>query len=59
MFDILQRGMYASFVEINFVERPEFKEIIRDGFSLLQTSIAAGGIMIKFLNYFCCIFYIL
>lgn len=27
-------GTYASFVEINFVERPEFKEIIRDGFSV-------------------------
>ena len=25
---------YANFVEINFVERPEFKEIIRDGFSV-------------------------
>ena len=27
-------GRYASFIEINFVERPEFKEIIRDGFSV-------------------------
>ena len=25
---------YANYVEINFVERPEFKEIIRDGFSV-------------------------
>ena len=25
---------YASFVEINFVERPEFKEIVRDGYSV-------------------------
>ena len=25
---------YANFIEINFVERPEFKEIIRDGFSV-------------------------
>ena len=25
---------YADFVEINFVERPEFKEIIRDGYSV-------------------------
>lgn len=27
-------GRYESFVEINFVERPEFKEIVRDGFSV-------------------------
>ena len=27
-------GRYASFVEINFVERPEFKEVVRDGFSV-------------------------
>ena len=27
-------GRYASFIEINFVERPEFKEIVRDGFSV-------------------------
>ena len=25
---------YSEFVEINFVERPEFKEIVRDGFSV-------------------------
>ncbi len=25
---------YASFIEINFVERPEFKEMVRDGFSV-------------------------
>lgn len=25
---------YANFVEINFVERPEFKEIVRDGYSV-------------------------
>ncbi len=25
---------YANFIEINFVERPEFKEIVRDGFSV-------------------------
>ena len=25
---------YADFIEINFVERPEFKEIVRDGFSV-------------------------
>lgn len=25
---------YADFVEINFVERPEFKEIVRDGYSV-------------------------
>jgi len=25
---------YASFIEINFVERPEFKAIVRDGFSV-------------------------
>lgn len=25
---------YASYVEVNFVERPEFKEIIRDGFAV-------------------------
>ena len=25
---------YANFVEINFVERPEFKEIVRDGFAV-------------------------
>lgn len=25
---------YASYVEINFVERPEFKEAVRDGFSV-------------------------
>ena len=25
---------YASFVEINFVEQPEFKEIVRDGYSV-------------------------
>lgn len=25
---------YTSFIEINFVERPEFKEIFRDGFSV-------------------------
>jgi len=27
-------GRYASYVEINFVESPEFKEIVRDGFSV-------------------------
>ena len=27
-------GRYESFVEINFVERPEFKDIIRDGYSV-------------------------
>ena len=27
-------GRYESFIEINFVERPEFKEIVRDGFSV-------------------------
>jgi len=27
-------GRYDSFIEINFVESPEFKEIIRDGFSV-------------------------
>ena len=25
---------YSDFIEINFVERPEFKEIVRDGFSV-------------------------
>ncbi|MBR4616092.1 MAG: AAA family ATPase, partial [Kiritimatiellae bacterium] len=25
---------YPNFIEINFVERPEFKEIVRDGFSV-------------------------
>ena len=25
---------YANFIEINFVERPEFKEIVRDGYSV-------------------------
>ena len=25
---------YESYIEINFVERPEFKEIVRDGFSV-------------------------
>ena len=25
---------YKNYVEINFVERPEFKEIIRDGYSV-------------------------
>ena len=25
---------YRDFIEINFVERPEFKEIVRDGFSV-------------------------
>ena len=28
------RQEYADFIEINFVERPEFKEIVRDGFSV-------------------------
>ncbi len=27
-------AVYADFIEINFVERPEFKEIVRDGFSV-------------------------
>lgn len=27
-------GRYESFVEINFVERPQFKAIVRDGFSV-------------------------
>lgn len=27
-------GRYVSFIEVNFVERPEFKEIVRDGFSV-------------------------
>ena len=27
-------GRYESFIEINFVERPEFKDIVRDGFSV-------------------------
>ncbi|MBE6397487.1 MAG: ATP-binding protein, partial [Lentisphaerae bacterium] len=26
-------GRYSSFVEINFVERPEFKGVVRDGYS--------------------------
>jgi len=28
------RQEYTDFIEINFVERPEFKEIVRDGFSV-------------------------
>ena len=27
-------GRYADYIEINFVERPEYKEIVRDGFSV-------------------------
>ena len=27
-------GRYESFVEINFVERPQFKAIVRDGYSV-------------------------
>ena len=27
-------GRYTSFIEINFVEEPRFKEIVRDGFSV-------------------------
>ena len=27
-------GRYASFIEVNFVERPEFKGVVRDGYSV-------------------------
>ena len=40
---------YAEFVEINFVERPEFKEIVRDGFSVdsLVRAISENGSFVK------------
>ena len=34
MFDILPQGSMRVFLELNFIERPEFKVIVRDGYSV-------------------------